>query len=229
VDSQKGLGEHHSISALMPKLQALASDGNKPVEFIVANTHSGSQLIRIRRSEIEYGLQAAWIGDQNAFERFQRERSKTPDNGHLFIERHLSPGARVMSTLQRAMQATIDDLTIKSVGEFCVSVAATARGFEYLGSVFIYVGRDIRVQAGDDLLSKMAHPIEEGGYAVSVVEPSEAGTPALGLSFPRARLAKLFLPLKFESAQVIGDVSPKEFAKVVFERFGVAMKDPPLR
>ena len=134
-----------------------------------------------------------------------------------------------MSALQRAMQVVIEDSAFESVGGFCVAVAATLRGFEYLASVFIYVERDIHVKSGDDLISKMAQPIAEGGYAVSVVEPAEPGIPALGLNFPRARLGMLFLPLKFDGAEVISDVSPKDFAKVVLEHFGVAMKDPNLR
>jgi len=127
------------------------------------------------------------------------------------------------------MKAVIDDPTIESVGDFCVAVAHTRNGFEYLGSIFVHVGRDFQLEPGEDLLSKMAQPIEEGGYAVSVVEPAEPGTPALGLNFPRARLGMLYLPLKFDGAQVIRDVSPNNFAKVVLKRFGVAMKDPPLR
>jgi len=75
----------------------------------------------------------------------------------------------------------------------------------------------------------MAQPVEEGGFAVTVVEPAHPGIPALGLSFPRAHLGMLFLPLEYDQAQVIEDVSPNDYARVVQERFGVAMKDPPMR
>jgi hypothetical protein len=39
----------------------------------------------------------------------------------------------------------------------------------------------------------------------------------------------VFLPLEYDQAQVIEDVSPNDYARVVQERFGVAMKDPPMR
>jgi hypothetical protein len=91
------------------------------------------------------------------------------------------------------------------------------------------VGRDIIVKTNDNLITKMAHPVEEGGYAVSVVEPEEPGTPALGLSFPLARIGMIYLPLKYDEAQIIMDVSPNDFAKVVLDRFAVAMSDPILR
>lgn len=126
-------------------------------------------------------------------------------------------------------EANIGDSAIESVDHFCVRVSRREEGFQYLESTFIHVGREIDVQAGDDLISKMAQPVEEGGFAVSVVEPAEPGTPALGLMFPRARLGMLFLPLEFDYAQVIKDVSPNDYAHVVQERFGVAMNDPSLR
>jgi hypothetical protein len=134
-----------------------------------------------------------------------------------------------MNTLQRAMRAVIDDPSIESVNDFCVAVAYLPNGFEYLGSSFIHVGRDLQVEPGENIIPKLAQSVEEGGYSVSVVEPAEPGTPALGLNFPRARLGMLYLPLEFDEPQVISDVSPNDFSKVVLHRFGVAMKDPLLR
>jgi len=211
------------ISRLRTQSEAL------PVEFLVAEEEQGG-LTRIRDGEVEDGLQTTWIGDQAAFERFQRARR--------FLDEHqleatlmagLPRGARAMSRLQRAMKAVIDDPAVESVDDFCVGVALGRGGFEYLASFFIHVGRDIQVQPGDDLVNKMAQPVEEGGFAVSVVEPAESGTPALGLSFPRARLGMLYLPLRYDEAPVIRDVSPNGYARTVKELFGVAMKDPTLR
>jgi hypothetical protein len=146
-----------------------------------------------------------------------------------FLESQLPPSTKTMATLRRAMQAVIDDPAIESVGDFGVAVAYKPTGFEYLGSTFIHVGRDILVKSGENLISKMAQSVEEGEYSVSVVEPADPGTPALGLNFPRARLGMLYLPLEFDDAQVISDVSPNDFAKVVRKRFGVTMKNPMLR
>lgn len=222
------LGEGRPVDDLLPRLQELASNDRRIVEFIVANGEAGSQVTRIRNGGVERCLQFGWIGDQHGFDRFQRERNRPPHSMSA-LESHLPPATRIMATLRRAMQAVIDDPAIESVADFCVAVAYKPTGFEYLGSTFIHVGRDIRVEPGENLISKMAHSVEEGGYAVSVVEPAEAGTPALGLNFPRARLGILYLPLEFDGAQVISDISPNDFAKVVLERFGVPMKNPMLR
>lgn len=223
-----GLQRGQTIDDLLPELTGLASNDRRSVEFIVATDQLDSQLTRIRHDSIERRLQHAWIGDQEAFERFQKARLASVDPFWSQLQAELPPSTWVMMSLQGAMKAVIDDPAIESVDDFCVSVAHKQNGFEYLGSGFIYVERDITVQPGDDLISRMAQPVEEGGYAVSVVEPSEPGTPALGLSFPRARLGMVFLPLQFDEAQVVLNVSPNDFARVVYERFGVAMKDPGL-
>jgi hypothetical protein len=243
----KGLKDGLQIDNLLTDLQQLTANDRRAVEFIVATGNTGAQLSRIRDGNLEQNLGVAWIGDRDGFERFQRERhqpsyfeslmgsllpAETRDMAkHQFVmmESQLPPAARAMSKLQFAIRAVIDDPTIDSVDGFCVAVTYKPTGFEYLGSSFIYVGRDISIKPGDDITSKMAQPIEEGGFAVSVVEPLEPGTPALGLNFPVARLGMLYLPLEFDEAEVITDISPNDFARAVYERFGVRMKDPNLR
>lgn len=225
----RGLGEGRLFDDLLLKLQVLTSDNRRMVEFIVVNVDADSHLTRIRNGEIERDLQSAWIGDKQGFERFQAERLKQPDSTTVWVESALSPAARVMTKLQRAMKAVIDDPAIESVDDFCVSVAYRPTGFDYLESTFVQLGRDVRIESGENILSRMVQPVEEGGYAVSVVPPAEPGTPALGLNFPQARLGILYLPLEFDDGQVISDISPNDFAKIVLERFNVTMIDPLLR
>lgn len=198
------------------------------VEFILAVEGEEWQLARIHSGHVEKGLNSAWIGDPEAFERFQRARH-APNPFLGIIEEKVGPGASRLMRLGTAMEAVISDPTIASVDHFCVRVALQPDGFQYLSAFFIYVESDIQMQAGDDLINQMAQSVAEGGYTVTIVEPSEPGTPALGLSFPRARLGIIFLPLAYDNAQVLHNVSPNAFASVVQERFGVEMKDPPLR
>jgi hypothetical protein len=217
------------LDSLLPDLRKLTSGNRRSVEFIVVSAEAGSMLTRVRDGEIERNLHSAWIGDHDGFERFQEERHKPVDRLRLEMMDQLPPGAKVMLTLGNAMQAVVADPTIPSVDDFCVRIAAKEGEFNYLEQTFIHVGRDITVKPGDNLIGKMAQPVEEGGYAVSVVEPAETGTPALGLNFPRARMGMVYLPLEYDEAQVIQDVSPNDFAKVVLDRFGVAMRHPMLR
>jgi hypothetical protein len=223
------LRESSPLERLIDSLQTLTLDNRRPVDFIVATNSTNCQLTRIRGSLVERNLQIAWIGDPAAFEAFQLERNRPQDELRKTIESSLTPAQVVMSRLGRAMDAVIDNPKVNSVDGFCVAVAHKPTGFDYLPSGFIHLGRDIVIRPGEDLISKMAQSVEEGGYAVTVVEPAEPGTPALALNFPRARLGILFLPLQFDRGQLIEDVGPREFARVIFERYGVQMKDPTLR
>jgi hypothetical protein len=81
-----------------------------------------------------------------------------PDALIELLESKLPSAITVMVTLRRAMQAVIDDPDATSVGDFNVAVAYKPTGFEYLGSTFIHVGRDIQISSGDDLIAKMAQP-----------------------------------------------------------------------
>jgi hypothetical protein len=217
------------LDELLPVLQELTSDGRRSVEFIAASAAASSMLTRVRDGQIERTLHSAWIGDRDGFERFQQERQKLVGELQFKMMNQLPPGTKAMHALGHAMQAVIEDPAIASVDDFCVRVAAKEGEFNYLGQTFIHVGRDITVKSGENLIAKMAQPVEEGGYAVSVVEPSEPGTPALGLNFPRARMGMVYLPLEYDEAQVVQDVSPNDFARVVLDRFGVRMSDPLLR
>lgn len=159
----RGLREGRPVADLLKRLEVLASDDRRIVEFIVARGPGGSQLTRIRKSGIEPSLSTAWIGDQEAFERFQKERNKMPNSVAGPLDSMLPAAIRTMVTLDRAMQAVIDDPAIESVGNFNVRVAYKVKGFEYLGSTFIHVGRDIQIKPGDNLVDKMAQSVEEGG------------------------------------------------------------------
>jgi hypothetical protein len=226
------LDRGRAVDDLLGMLQERTLDDRRVVEFILATDVPDAQLMRLQGGTLERNLESSWIGDHAAFERFQQARyalTVDPLEAELDKQFALPPSAKLMSVLQRAMAAVIADPPVQSVDDFCVSIAHKPTGFQYLESTFLHVGRDIELRPGDDLISRMAQPVEEGGYAVSVVEPEDPGMPALGLSFPRARLGMLYLPLKYEGATVIENVSPKDFPRIVFERFGVAMKQPPLR
>lgn len=225
----RGLMAGLAADELLPHLLELSADSHRPVDFILASAAIDSTLTRVRAGKLEPELSSAWVGDKDAFERFQEERLRPVEGFRLEMLNGLPTSTRALLTLGDAMKAVIADPAITSVDDFCVRVSAGGGVFNYRAMTFIHVGRDITIRDGDDLISKMAQPVEEGGYAVSVVEPEEPGTPALALNFPRARMGMVYLPLEYDEAQVIRDVSPNDFARVVLERYGVKMAEPMLR
>ena len=218
----KGAG--HGIERGIRGLRTAAGESAGAVEFIVASADPAAGLVRIRSSGIERDLIATWIGDCTAFEGFQAGRDKPI---HPYLAAMLSPAEMVMMTLTGAMSAVIADPALESVGDFCVAAAATGGAFNYLPSMESHVGRDYRVEGGRILLASI-RPVEEGGYAFSVVQPVRPGIPAIGVSFPAARLGLLYLPLEFDEAQVIEAVSAREFVTASRARYGVELSTPML-
>jgi hypothetical protein len=203
------------------ELSQPATKSRGAVEFIIASAVANSRLIRIRDSGIERDLLATWIGDSGAFEQFQSVRNRLRSPSEMQLLSSLPNSAQVMTLLNEAMRAVIADRTIGSVDDFCVAVASKPGGFNYFPSTFVHLGRDIELRDGDDLVSKMAQSVAEGGYAVSIVEPLRPGTAALGQNFPRASLGIVYLPLLFDEGQIVNNVSANDFPEVVRDLFGV--------
>lgn len=224
--SAKEIAAGATQGRVVQTLQVAASDG--AVEFIVAAADPNTPLVRVRNAALE-DLAVAWIGDHDAFEAFQSKRELYRQGPFPAFLRSAPVPVQVMSELGDAMSNTIRDTRIDSVDDFCVRVACKDGAFNYLDESFIYVGRDFQISDGDNLVSKMAQSVAEGGYSVSVVSPAHPGVAALGLSFPRARLGLVYLPLEHDEAQVIHDVRAIDFANVVDERLGVRLCDPILR
>ncbi|MGB7543832.1 MAG: hypothetical protein WBM28_17665 [Burkholderiales bacterium] len=215
-----GLNAGRAVDDLLPMLNRISATG--AVDFIVARRHRVEQLTRITENGVERRLPIAWIGDQHGFEQFQRARRKVSPEAQI-----TSRPASVMHELRAAMNTVIDDEAIVNVGGFEIAVANTQAGFEYLGSAYVHPGRDFTTpSAVDDLIPYMIQSAEEGGYTVCLVEPVLAGVPAAALYFPTGGVAMMFLPLQFDTAQVITGVRPTEFTKIVQDRFGIAMKPP---
>jgi hypothetical protein len=225
----KELNLGHSLEHLKDALCVATKSAKESVEFIVAEASSPVVLTRIRDGVVESKLQSVWIGDHKAFERFQRARHEPSQWSQEGLTSLLTPGQITMLTLGHAMDSVIKDATVPSVDDFCVRIAAKDGEFNYLEESFFHVGRDITVGPEENLIARMIQSVEEGGYSVSVVQPANAGTAALGLSFPRARLAMIYLPLVYDEAQVVQDVSPREFSTIMYEKYGIEFSDPGLR
>ena len=221
----QGLSDGRTPNECLTELQALSTVERRPVQFLAA---VGQTLTRIRNGNVESELRVAWVGDQLAFERFQEERHSPQVDGKEML-RHLSDGARVMSTLTRCLDAVIDDEHIGSVSGFVVRVAQRPAGFSYLSQAFVSPGREFTFLPGEDLISKMAQPVEMGGYTGCVVEPLEPGIPVLGVCFPNARLGYIHQPLVHDEPSLIRYTSMNGFVQAAFEQCNVRLQAPLLR
>ena len=144
------------------------------------------------------------------------------------VANELSSAAVQLEGMAAAMRRVIDNPSLPSVGDICVRLTSKNHQFRYLSEMGIYVGRDIVLRDGDDMINAMAQPVEDGGFAICMVEPFEPGIPALGLCFPRARIAMIYLPLECEEAQVIRDIKSADFPRFVESKYGINMSRPML-
>lgn len=205
---------------------ASKTSGNE-VEFLYVVGRLESEIIRIRAGNIETKLEVAWVGDPDAFSAFQNQRNVAYQQIHN--QRLRSDYLRIGSCMSDAMDHVIADPSISSVDGCSVSIVWQASGFNYLPSTFVHVGRDVTFQSGEDLISLMLQPVEHGGYAVSIVEPKISGTPALALNFPVALLTYVYMPLQFDEAIVIKNVSARDIASTLLHRYGLAINEPMIR
>jgi hypothetical protein len=227
-DFERGIASGSDRGQLVSDLAARSANGSDSADFIIAESGTAPRLTRIREGIVEQDLPVTWIGDQLGFERFQEERAfQTSQLGFDSAGLRSDP-AVLQSLLGRCMDAVIDDPGVPSVGEINVRICARRRdrALVYLEEAVLQINRDLPMKTGDNVGRRMAQPTSEGGYAAVVVPPMNPGTPALGLCFPIAHVGIMFLPLEFDSGQVILDVEPDAFSRVVFERFGVALTDP---
>lgn len=224
------LEEGASLDSLPQVLASIVTEDPRMVEFIVAGCRSDQQLWRITRLGVEEDLRIAWIGDEAAFEAFQRARYETagsmpPDDA----DQHLTEGQRVGRLLGPAMEAVINDAQIPSVHGFCVSVACTEDGFRYMDAAKAILGRSVSIPSDEETVIPLFQPVQDGAYHFAIVPPRDPGVPALGISFANARLAFLLLPLQFDEPEVITDVPAREFVSRIRADYGIEMNEPMIR
>jgi hypothetical protein len=205
-------------------LQRVIDETQRDVEFLVARCGGDWQLARVRGDGAETDLMNAWIGDREAFERFQEARhAYTPPS----YAKDLSSAIVTDLQLREGMTAVLEEPQLPSVADFLVSVACLPDGFNYLDSMFTMNGRDvtITIPSGQSVPIPWSTSVADGSYTVSIVAPADPGIPALALLFPFAQFALLFLPLRFDEVQVITGFRPEQFVDRVREDFGITMHE----
>lgn len=224
------LGAGASLDSLPQVLGEFATRGPRMVEFIVASCRPGQQLWRITTAGVEEHLSTAWIGDEAAFEAFQRARYEATRSASLEdADQRRTEGQRAGIVLGRAMEAVIDDAQVASVYGFCVTVACTDEGFRYMDAAKAFLGRPVSIPSDEETVIPFLQPVQDGAYHFAIVPPKNPGVPVLGISFANARLAFLLLPLEFDEPEVITDVPAREFVSRIRADYGIEMNEPMIR
>lgn len=202
------------FEAVLARLAALSGTGGESPEFLLVSSKP-VRVARCRGGVAEDHLSAAWIGDQAAFEVFQRlQLSAPPIQGGL-------PRHQLVGAVSAAFGALVRTGQVPSVGEADIVIATRADGaLEYMTRAIMFGPmRPQMIPPGVPTLVNFGSAAT-GGHAYSVLTPTEPGHGAVGLHFFQGRLGLLYHPLKARKPFAYPSVTHDEFRAAVTRDHG---------
>lgn len=210
-----------------------AGPGSARVSYLVAVPSAG--LWRVTHAGVEAEQAAAWIGSQDAFERYQRIYHEIPPPEVIRVP-GISPAGPSIAELDHeyfdastrmgyAIRSLQDDPSVKEVGEAAVSASSSSNGFRYAPEVYLAADHE-QVIAGENWVPADWGTVAEGGFGYSMLVPTEPGIGLVALYFPHAGLGLLYHPLSRDDAFVYSHVNQAEFRSRVLSDHGVDVDGP---
>ncbi|MCU7806469.1 MAG: hypothetical protein KZQ73_01155 [Candidatus Thiodiazotropha sp. (ex Semelilucina semeliformis)] len=191
---------------------------NGEVDFLVATYNPSVKLSKIYGGEIEYDIEAAWIGDQKAFEEYQKIYYSLPSpprsEGHTEEE---SAHYEVISKMSDALGEIVREQKFEFVGEFTISVRTSSTGFRYLGNAMAAIVPQ-EIPSGVSTALKFG-TAAQGGYAYTVLTPILPNIGVIGVHFHQGNVGALYHPLENDEAIVYSGVTFDEFKGLVLRDF----------
>jgi hypothetical protein len=201
------------VARLAGFLPAGRADGP---EFLIVSSQP-PRIARLRAGSIEDHQPASWIGDIDAFEEFQRlagRRDSRPIAG-------LTPRQQFVGRVEAAFSDLLDGVlrdalkepSIPSVGEASVTIASGDDGaFRYLARTFAHASATT-TNAQPTVLK--VGTAAQGGFAYSVLTPTQPGQGAIGIYFYQGRLGLLYHPLQDRYPIPYSGVTAQDFRLAV--------------
>ncbi|MCJ7871492.1 hypothetical protein [Phaeobacter sp. J2-8] len=192
--------------------------GSQGAEFIVSSIRGAGTLAKVTAQEILEDQGSCWIGDIEAFEKFQGKF-------------HSAEGAAISDLAERtdwAFAEFISDGGVESAGHFYFSVRV-----EYHKNGRPYFDYDLRAStmaglapvtielAAGEWTNLALGGAEDGISSVSTVRSLPGEYTGAGLYFSEGKFGFFFCPTLGVDALVYKDVDPSQFLQKVSERLGV--------
>lgn len=216
---------------VISRLSGQAANEAHRVEYLVAAPNEG--LWRVRATSLEGDLAATWIGDQDAFELYQRayhelhvaEPLRVPGispEGPLPIPTEDLEALMRMSNGIRHLES---EGSVETVGEAFIAAYASPEGFRYEPQAFLAADHE-QVIAGDEWVPADWGTVATGGFGYATLAPTNPGIGLLGLYFPHAGLGLLYHPLVRDKPFVYPRLTHAEFRARVLTDHGVDVDGP---
>jgi len=192
------------------------------IDFIVASLDEPVAAIdRITEGELEMNLISAWIGDQPAFNTYQR--CYHADLGRSAASVSLEESFEIASRMSDAFKAVIEDHRHASVGDFALTVTsrpAQSDGFRYLCRAGAFGFRSVsNTTTPTSLLQSLG--AEGGSFHYTVLVPTIAGVGAVAVHLLEGKVGAFFYPAQCWSPTVFKNVGVDQFVQAIARRFGV--------
>lgn len=194
------------------------NESNAGVDFIIATYRPALMLIRIANGAVEMDLDSTWIGDPEAFSKYQElYHSATPVKSETESEEQAQQ-YEVASRMGDALGQLIREGAYESVGDFTISVRSSGEGFKYLGNAMVFpVSQEIPSGVATKIKFGTA---QQGGYAYSVLWSQTLNVGAIAVHFYQGNVGALYHPLESDEAIVYSEVTFERFKELVEKKYG---------
>lgn len=196
-------------------------DSAMGVDFILSTTHPSPTIFRIADGSVAVDLDAAWIGDAEAFSAFQVELH---DNGLASL---LTSETQLSSAMGRAMEAIIRNAASASVGGFPITLrsgVAPRLGFRYTASVRSYGFQPVANTTEETSLTRSLG-VGGGSYNAAIIVPREWGVGALAIHVLEPAVGVLMFPAKRWAPYIYHDIhNTRTLAERVLQEHGIVLE-----
>jgi len=206
-----------------------------PLDFIVASLLPYPNLCKISEGNISPNLQTAWIGDVEAFSKYQKQyhqpnsslgHDDNSDRYKLWIIKqpdHEGVDQDVFSRMCDAMRSVIYESGIPTVGDYLIPVTTTPVGFNYMNYLDIDAP-PMGLSAGWNTVQ--FGTAGEGGHAIVSLSPLLPGVNAFGIHYLQGNFGALFAPEANFTPLMFRGVDRNQFIEKIKVLYGIELYGP---
>ena len=196
-------------------------ESNNETDFIIASLENGNRvIIKISNKTTQQNQQNAWIGNPEAFNKFQ-EYYHTAESDK-----------KESSKISSAFKSVIKNEEIENVADFCLSIE-TVYQENIKKHCFIYeMSAEVSFAPATITLTKenqsqiipFGGP-EKGAFLALYMRSFNLLKPAIAIHFPEGKFGVLFCPsINLNKAIVVKEPDGEKFMEIVLEKYGINLE-----
>lgn len=216
------------IRVLIPFLFNFHKQKNEDIEFLIGNIqYNAVGFIKISGGNCEINEKSSWIGDYEAFCRFQKEF-------HL-LQSNKSAEQSLFKITEDAFLSVILDTEIRTVYGPIVVVEDTPNGLEYMLKTHAIRDRSCIITITPMSMHKLDFgTAKEGSFSYSCFTSSNFKKPALGYYYYEAKLGIFSYPEQSRYFKMYKNLKGNAFIKAIMDDYkikleGVIFEDSSMR